>query len=152
MRLPLRALAVLVGLSIVTSAVAQVPKSLFIGTTRHGLFFGNGAWCSIDLGATTFRRLDTASATISLTPVHYGVISSDHTTYATLAGELRLVFQTSGRGTIEVDSRHWYGANLQRLTFSRYSQIYSVEDQRLAVSFLINFPNCSVEVSNVYRN
>jgi hypothetical protein len=145
-------LAVLAGVGIAASALAQVPTSLLVGTTRAGLFFGNGAWCSIDLGTTMFQRTQQTSAIVSLTPVHYGLTFSDHTTYATLAGEVRLVFQAGRSGTIELDSRRWYGAALQKLTFSRYLQAYSLEQRRLVVTFDINFPNCTVEVSNVYRN
>jgi len=153
------AAAVLLG----TPALSQTPPGTpMIGTVAHR--FGQSpsttdhTWCSVDRGESLFQRSGASIlAKVALPGVSYSVPQTiAHTDFPvpvhyTLAGRAQLIFTSANSGKIYFDYVTTYPTTVSQPNFTNYAQNYNSGNGVLTVAFRINFPNCSLAISAVYR-
>ena len=139
--------------SSLAAAFAAVPDVLFRGTVTPLLTRNAAAYCSADVGPTSFQRSSTDQALISFPNIYYALFNgADAPTYFTLSGTARLSFANAHHGKIKFDQPDTYPADVRQPVFSQYSETYNATLGRLIVKFQIVFASCTLDVSNIYWN
>lgn len=149
---PILALAALV---LPAAAHAAPPPAgvLLSGVVGTRLTNVSGAvWCMVDGGTSEFQTSGNG-ALISLPSVLYTENGSLAPTAYNLTGQAVVTFSagSSTSGLIKFNNPA-YPANIKILPFSNYAASYDANLRRLTVSFLVQFPQCSVPVAAAYRN
>jgi len=137
------------------SAVAQSPPSIPIIGTVAGTLTRGANWCAVERGTSIFQRAGSGSARIAVPEITYTAVPTTPPAtplYYTLAGRVQLIFSTATTGTAYFDYVTSYPTTISRPTFTGYKQTYSSGSRVLTVTFVLNFPDCSVVVAGVYRS
>ena len=143
-------LGLVVSLILPVSAEAQTPAdATLFGSAGPGFGRGGGAWCSMEPGATLFKR-DAAGLRISLPQITFANVSVTPPVYWTLDGRALLLFSSATAGTLYYNFTDHYPAGVGKPVFSNYSEVYNPAGNSLHVRFILLFPECSFQVTLIY--
>jgi hypothetical protein len=145
--------AAIAGAMLLSQAAAQTPSTLLPGTTGGTLMREASAWCAVERGPSTFKRINTNPADMSFAKIFYTPITQNVATYYALSGSARLTFAGATQGTITFQPLGiGYPGNVVHPQFTQYSQNFDVNTGVLNVAFMIKFPQCKAKVKAVYQN
>ena len=135
-------------------AGAAIPSSLFAGTIEQNVVTTGGLWCGVDSGTSTYLYTASArTAEMSFAALTYSNGSAGNTNVAfTLNGQAVLTFSGPRKGNINFIAPSYVPNDIKSATFIAFSQQYDATTRELTVSFKIEFPNCTLPVSAIYRN
>jgi len=121
---------------------------LVAGQLAPALAYGTGtSWCLVDNGNTDYQINQTnTKAVISFAELIY----FDGTTYYSLDGQTRMIFNSASDGIIHFKQALTYPDSVNAPPFVNFVQTYNPSNDRLIVSFTILFPNCTLPISAVY--
>lgn len=144
------ALAVVSGL-VIGPAAAQAPDILFSGTARPIAGMVSGAWCALEAGPALFQRTGAKQVLITLPPLYYAQTTPSGGSYYLLAGQARMSFSNSAKGTLSFVHPKSYPSDVLSPAFAQYTEDYSAAKGTLAVRFRLTFPNCAIVVVGNFR-
>jgi hypothetical protein len=132
-------------------AQAQIPTdTLITGQSQPALAQATpgGPWCFIGRGLSTFQvNANGTQAVVSLAEVTY----FDGTSYYLLDGQARLIFSTASTGNIKFKATPEYLSSVTRPPFSNYTETVGNASNQITLSFVVNFPSCTLPVSILYE-
>ena len=147
-------LAILSSASITSGQTTpKLPNTLISGTILQSNTNFAPDYCSVNPGPSEFKRIGTGNALMEI-PVLSAESDIPPSPYPSQKwqGLARLIFSTPSTGTIKFDSTSIENGGItSKILFSQYTQTFDTT-QTLNVSFIIIFPNCSLQVSAIYRN
>jgi len=132
-------------------AQAQIPAdTLVTGQSQPALAQATpgGPWCFVGRGLSTLQvNANGTQAVISLAEVTY----FDGTRYYLLDGQARLMFSTATTGNIKFKATPEYLSSITRPPFSNYTETVGNVSSQITLSFVVNFPSCTLPVSIRYE-
>lgn len=132
-------------------AQAQIPAdTLVTGQSQPVLAQATpgGPWCFVGRGLSTLQvNADGTQAVVSLAEVTY----FDGTSYYLLDGQARLIFSTATTGNIKFKLTPEYPWSVKEPPFSNYTETVGSVANQITLSFLVNFPSCTLPISILYE-
>jgi hypothetical protein len=134
--------ALMVAVSDAHAQTSTIPNGTLVpGDVRRTFVQRSGAWCSIDGGATYYRRTGPNEVFVDFPEVlltEYTIPTSYHRQ----RGVGRLTFTAATSGTITFDFTDETVPAIAQPAFTLYSETWDAAKKRLTVQFNIKFSPC----------